>query len=184
MPDEISTVEEWRQIPGWEGLYSVSNLGRVRSERRVIPHSVTGTYTVAGRVLRPGIGFNGYRLCIFRHRGKSKAWHVHRIVALAWIGKPPEDGAMVLHTNGDPHDNRPDNLRYGTHADNMADMVRHGRSRRGTSNSQNKLTREQVLEIRSLCAEGTRVADVAIRYGITRACVSLIQRRVNWAWLK
>lgn len=51
---------------------------------------------------------------------------VHRLVALAFIGPCPE-GMEVLHINGEPDDNRLENLRYGTRAENVADTIRHGR---------------------------------------------------------
>lgn len=111
---------------GWESEYEVSTLGVVRS----LPHRVTrknGTpYTVRGGNLRPGPSGTGGHLRVGLWRnGKCTDGPIHQLVIEAFLGPCP-DGLEILHRNGDPTDNRLENLRYGTHAENMADMTKHG----------------------------------------------------------
>ena len=115
-------MERWIPVPNQNG-YEVSSLGRVRSVDRTVPHPRSGQLTLRGRVLRANIAGNhrGYPTV---HLGQNNTKTVHSLVALAFLG-PPE-GRQVRHLNGDPHDNRLENLAYGTVEDNMADMVRHG----------------------------------------------------------
>jgi hypothetical protein len=102
-------METWKQIPGFEGYYEVSDRGQVR--------------TAAGRVLKP-INVRGYRMVHLHADGARSDRYVHRLVLAAFVG--PADTLHGLHRNGDPADNRLENLYYGTVKDNMADRTRHG----------------------------------------------------------
>lgn len=115
-------MERWLPIPGHDG-YEVSSLGQVRSMDRTVPHPRSGQLTLRGRMLKISIAgsHRGYPTV---HLGQGNTRTVHALMALAFLG-PPE-GRQVRHLNGDPHDNRLENLAYGTVKDNMADMVRHG----------------------------------------------------------
>lgn len=75
------------------------------------------------------VGFSkrGYRL-VNIHR---KQVFIHRLVALAFIGPQPEGKPLVRHLNGDPFDNRVENLSWGDGVENMADARRHGTLRTG-----------------------------------------------------
>ncbi len=128
------TSEHWLVIPGWEGFYEVSDLGRVRSMDRTLLVTIGqgGTYMTRrrGQILRqtPGTkGYLGVHLNNAPHRRCRK--ETHTLVLAAFAGPLP-DGVERLHSNGNQTDNRLTNLRYGTHAENMADILRHGRNRR------------------------------------------------------
>jgi hypothetical protein len=112
-------TEEWRDIPGYEDAYQVSDLGRVRSvERRVrlVPHpGIETTRRVPPRILKPGSKPDGHvSVCL----GKGNTKDVHLLVMLAFVGPRP-DGQETLHRNENPADNRLINLRYGTRSENM-----------------------------------------------------------------
>lgn len=114
--------EVWRPVVGWEGAYEVSSLGRVRSLDRVI---VTRRYKrrMSGRILTPSIDKNGYLFFSIRKKNVK----LHRVVCEAFHGNPPQGLSVVRHLNGDPGDNRPSNLMWGTRKENSADTKRHGR---------------------------------------------------------
>lgn len=118
----MTSTEEWRSIPG-HPMYDVSDQGRVRSW-------FIGSWSTARRseprILRPRPIQSGHLQ--LRLDGR-KSLLVHRLVALAFIGPPPFDGALVRHLDDDPLNNHPSNLAYGTKADNARDMVRNGGSR-------------------------------------------------------
>lgn len=107
------TEEIWRPIPGYAAQYEVSNHGRVRSLRhgkvRVLSCWATATGHLKVRV--------GGR--------KTNGKYVHQLVLLAFVGPRPE-GMVTRHLDGNPADNRPQNLAWGTQSENNYDAVRHG----------------------------------------------------------
>lgn len=113
--------EEWRAIPGWEGHYEASSLGRVRSLERVD----SAGRRVRGRVLSPSVRRSGYLHVLLWRGGRSETRYVHRLVTLAFVGPCPET-LEVCHLDGDPGNNRIENLRYDTSSANHLDAVRHG----------------------------------------------------------
>lgn len=118
--------EQWKPIPGWEGLYSASDMGRIRSEDRVVPHSTSGKLTIHGRTLRQKIDRKGYRrVSLSRGSDGVSTRLVHQLVMESFVGKRLL-GIDVCHNNGDPADNRLCNLRYDSRSGNMYDKRRHG----------------------------------------------------------
>lgn len=114
--------EEWRDIPGHEGKYQASSLGRIRSLDRYIE---TSAYTQfrKGKVLKPGSKKKGH---LYVSLGKGQRRYVHRLVAATFIGEIPP-GMLVRHLNDIPSDNRVENLAIGNMSDNLHDAVRNGR---------------------------------------------------------
>lgn len=123
-PTPMAEVEEWRAVVGWEGLYEVSSLGRVRSLPRQTSHGIVG-----GRVLKPSPNKrrNNY-LQVGLSNVTRRTAKVHVLVAAAFHGERP-DGMEIRHLDGDPANNAASNLRYGTKSENMLDAVRHGTHR-------------------------------------------------------
>lgn len=118
-------VEVWKEIDGFDGKYSVSDLGRVRSNDRIV-HSTSGQiYGVKGKILKCSPGNHGYRVASLWKDGKHHRQLVHRLVLEAFVGECP-DGMECCHNNGNPLDNRVENLRWGTSSDNTQDIIRHG----------------------------------------------------------
>lgn len=108
-------MEEWRDVPGWEGFYQVSNLGRVRSVDREVSYKNGYTRIWKGVVLNVRIGKDGYRKITLRNK-VSVTYRVARLVALAFpeiCGKYFE-GAQVDHKNTTPTDDRAENLMWVT----------------------------------------------------------------------
>jgi hypothetical protein len=102
---------EYRPIPGFPGLRASSD-GSIESDAK-------------GRWSRVGFLRKGY---VYVHHGGGQH-AAHRLIALAFHGEPT--GPLVRHLNGDPSDNRPDNLAWGTQLENMADAKRLGELRYG-----------------------------------------------------
>lgn len=99
----ISLAEEWRDIPGWEGMYQVSNLGRVRAIRV--------------KVLNPYKTRTGYLVATLWNGAEPTRHGVHRFVAQAFIPNPAGK-EQVNHINGDKSDNRVENLEWVTSQEN------------------------------------------------------------------
>ena len=112
-----ATQEEWRPVVGFKG-YEISSLGRVRSFRQ----------SPEGRIMRPNRITNGYLQVELRgENGARKGKLVHRLVLEAFIGPPPSDGLQACHNDGNQLNNRLDNLRWDTPAENTRDVFRHGK---------------------------------------------------------
>jgi hypothetical protein len=123
MPPDLPG-ERWLPIPGWEGYYSVSDMGRVRSEARAITHRDGKTQTRKGQLLRP-TEHNGRYQVRLKRPGYRQTCRVHQLVMLAFVGPCPP-GLEVCHTQGNALDNRLTGLRYDTSSNNRLDSVRHG----------------------------------------------------------
>jgi hypothetical protein len=109
--------EEWRDIPHYEGLYQVSNLGQIRSIDRVVRRGIGTTKMLKGIILNPLFQRNGYMFVILSKNGKTKRMAIHRAVALAFIPNP-DNKSEVNHINEDKRDNRVSNLEWITIHDN------------------------------------------------------------------
>lgn len=122
-------MEVWKPIPGYEGLYEVSSIGRVRSLDRV---STRNGYQVRRRGRLKSASQKDRRHLhpttkLTDRLGRPRSVQVHQLVALAFLGPRP-DGLQVCHYNDDPTDNRVANLRYDTPAANVADSIRNGKN--------------------------------------------------------
>lgn len=112
--------EIWKDIEGYEGLYQVSNLGRVKSLDRLVKTNINNVEErlFRGKELSYDIGKNGYvYVCLFLN-GKGKRKSIHRIVAEAFIPNP-DNKPQVNHINTIRADNRVENLEWCTHTENM-----------------------------------------------------------------
>lgn len=161
--------EEWRAVPGFEGAYEVSDQGRVRSLARRVRAVYRGsesTRSVPPCVLRPGRMPFGHQSVML---GKAAGSHcVHALVMLAFVGPPPT-GHEVRHLNGDPADNRLENLCYGTRGENTRDKKWHAGTRA------TKLWPEDVVRLKqSLRDGGESMQKIANRHGVSRSLVHAI----------
>jgi transposase len=174
MADSLNndSVEIWKPVPGWEGLYEVClSTQQVRSIRR-------------RRIMKPWRFPSGYITVHFRRPGESVQKYLHQIVCEVAHGPMPEGKECVRHLNGNARDNRPENLAWGTMKENARDMVEHGTSCRGRRNARNTMSEEDVLGIRRAAVSGESQASIAERYGITQGTVSQIVRGERWGWLE
>ena len=114
------TEERWLPVVGYEGLYEVSDLGRVRSLDRVSNATLR-----KGRILRQSKNTQG-RFQVGLHRDRRQTSKtVHKLVLEAFVGQAPP-GLEACHNNGNHEDNRLENLRWDTKSSNVLDQVRHG----------------------------------------------------------
>jgi HNH endonuclease/NUMOD4 motif len=172
-----TTDEYWLPIPGYEGFYSVSSTGRVRTEPRTVTLKTGRTMPVKARILRCGpTGKGGYPRFNAGVNGKSKVLFVHQCVMLAFVGPPPS-GHEVIHYDGDPVNNRLDNLLYGTRAQTIDNAKRRGTFPRYEDRPGAVLTREQARII----AGSSKKADfLANRFGVKRGTIQQIRQGLTW----
>lgn len=120
-----SSSEEWRPVIGYEGIYEVSSIGRVKSLDRVIFMKTGGTSHRKGILLALRGTPSGHSEVKLSRNSSPKTKLVHQLVCESFYGPRPE-GMEVRHLNDDPSDNRVQNLRWGTRSENSLDRVRNG----------------------------------------------------------
>lgn len=168
-------IEEWRDIPGYEGCYQASSFGRIRSLDRTITHIDHWGRTVArhkkGKILRLAKQSNGY---LFIQLGRaSSQTTIHALVALTYLGDRPHDHD-IHHINDQKTDNRSVNLEYIPESDHMS-MHLKGNTRTA------KITEDQAREIFRLYHEEHRTASqIAPLYDISTSSVLRIKRGEAW----
>lgn len=173
----MENSEEWRDIPSYEGLYQVSNLGRVKS----LPKAVLDP---SGRIRR-------YGERILKQQPVSKYGHlkvglykdavctellVHRLLLMTFVRMPCE-GEEALHGDGNPTNNLLENLRWGSSKENSEDCRNHGTLARGTSLPQTKLTEDDVLAIR---ADGRSSNIISLDYDVSARHIRTIKANKLW----
>lgn len=168
---------EWREIPDWPE-YEVSEDGAVR---RV----AGGLGSRKGRRLRAWRNVQTGYFCVQLWReNRRKGMTVHRLVALAFLGRPPSEKYVVAHIDGSRDNNHHANLRWATQKENMADTLVHGTHNRGTRNGQAKLDEICVRAIRKMDAMNIPHRVVAEGFGICRQTVDDIVNGRRWGHLR
>ena len=113
-----SIAEVWKDIQGYEGLYQVSNFGRVKSLGRFVDNLVRGHYWQEERILKTCKRTNGYIGVGLCKDGKAKNFNIHRLVAIAFIPNL-ENLPQIDHINAIKTDNTVKNLRWVTAKENI-----------------------------------------------------------------
>lgn len=121
--------EVWKDIPNYEGLYQVSNLGRIKSITHFVENKTTygGIYTVRGKIINPKVD-KGYYRCSLTKNKEKKMVAVHRMVAMAFIPNP-ENKPFINHINGNTKDNRMENLEWCTQKYNIQQSFKNGQQK-------------------------------------------------------
>lgn len=158
---------EMMPIPGCPGYFATAD-GHVYSEK-------------SDRVLAERVSRLGYKRVNLSLSGVHCTREVHQLVMEAWKGEA-ESGYRILHGPGGIHDNRPENLRYGTQYDNMQDKKRDGTDPKGSRNPSAKMDEEKVLELRKDWAEGawSSQREAAEYFGISPRTISSILQGKLW----
>jgi hypothetical protein len=155
--------EVWQHVPGFGGMYEISNLGRVWSNR-------------SNKLMSLSIANTGY----YQVNLAGKICHPHCLVLEAFVGPRPYK-YDACHANGCKTDNRLENLRWDTRAGNMADAIKHGKTNRGERSPFAKLTESDVRQIREL---PNTQAEIARKFNISREHVRDIRLGKRWAHLQ
>lgn len=168
-------IGEWRDIPGYEGVYQASDTGLIRRVADL------GRRDLARRILAQSIDEDGYHKVELRSNNRRRKFGVHQLVALAFIGTCP-DGYEVNHIDLDKGNNIPLNLEYITHAQNIKHAHEFGdiKNARGVAHGLAKLNEQQVSEIKRLLAEKQQQKVIAARFGVNHRTIYSIASGRTW----
>lgn len=167
--------ERWREIPGYPN-YLISDFGRVwlrKSRYRTKSHLLKQSLSYGRRCVVLGVIKPGHRIASWR------MFLVHRLVLEVFVGPCPL-GMWCCHWDGNPLNNRLENLRWGTPKENAADAIRHGTFVRGSKNGCAKLTESAVREIHRLRKQGWILDRLARRFGVSLTSIWYVVRGRTW----
>lgn len=163
-------VEIWRAVSRYEGIYSVSNLGRVKSVRN-------------GRIMRHVLGSDGYPTVKLCRAGTQTRFRVHRLVCQEFNGPAPSPDMDAAHLDGDRLNPAAANLAWTSRAENMAHKWLHGTQQAGEGGAGSKLTDADVAALRHDAAADPRLTftELGARYGVHRTQAMRIVKRHQWS---
>lgn len=159
--------EEWRAVVGWEGLYEVSSLGKVKSIRN-------------NKLLKCFEDKLGRQQCTLSVNNKQNYCRVHRLVAQAFIPNP-EDKPFINHIDNNPANNDVKNIEWCTPLENMLHKSKQGRGNQvsGEKHPAHKLTTLEVIEIKELLKLKSYI-EVGKLFNINRTTIYDILKNKTW----
>ena len=166
------TQEIWKDICGYEGIYQISNLGRVKSLKRIIECYNGKLFSINSKILKssPG-GTSPYLIVNLCRKGKRKHALVHRLVAESFIGKIPSK-YEVNHKNGIVSDNREDNLEICSHQKNIDHSIYFGlKNDYGEKSNNAKLTNKEANIIRVRWKNGEMQKTLATEFSVSKQTI-------------
>jgi hypothetical protein len=173
---QFTSPEEWRGVVGFEGLYEVSNHGRVgsltcRGHRRETP-----------LVLKTMAHCGYQRVNMYRHDGgKFRSRRVHQLVLESFVGPAPAGHTHAAHIDGDRMNNRLSNLKWATPKENAFHKQLHGRAMRRSGHTQAKAMEDDIEAIRAMvkCGRFSK-SFIASLFGLTASTIGDICAGRSW----
>lgn len=170
---------ELRPIPGYEGLYAVTQDGRVWSQPRVVVRRNGVPMTVRGRWMKPILRDDGYHVVTVHRGAEQRHILVHRAVAAAWLPVPAEDQNEVNHKDAVRTHNGMPNIEWCTRLENVHHAIAMGRMRYRTP-ARRAAQRRLALTKRKLSAEQAQLVRHQLAAG---ASCRAIAQQLDVAWL-
>lgn len=176
MIDSPETAPEiWKAVPGFEGKYEVSNMGRVRS----LTHA-RGPRKVPrpNKVWRDKDGYATVSLCVGKS-GKTQYLRVNRLVLMAF-DRLPVGKEQAAHNNGDNQNDCLSNLRWASRSENEQDKFRHGTAPLGEKCPWSTISDEQARQVKSMIQQGLKPKQILEAVGCSLAIYKNIRFGSSW----
>jgi|SRR5690554_810142 len=168
--------EIWKDIPGFEGYYQASSLGRIKSVKRSVErrnNHKNGIWVYKSKIIKPRLSTWGYyQVSLYTEHGRNQPF-VHRIIAFTFI-ENPRNKPQVNHKNGIKTDNRIENLEWCTHSENNKHAYDAG-LKKGITKRKYKLSDENVLYIRK--NKNITGKELAKKFNVSESAISNIRLR-------
>lgn len=179
-------VEVWKDIKDFEGLYQVSNLGRVRSLDRTVyqinPRSGNYfTFNYKGKILKQ-MNMSGYLVVSLSKDNIKNKYKIHRLVALSFLSNP-ENKREVNHIDGDKFNNNLSNLEWATSRENQIHAYETGLQLTGAFHGRSKLSEEDAIWILKNHIKGDLkfgASALARKFGIDKSSLCDLVNRKTW----
>ena len=172
--------EIWKDIKGYEGLYQISDLGRVKSLERFVKNK-NGLRLVKESIKKTHI-YQGYECVGIYKDNISKTFRVHALVANCFLGK--KSGFVINHIDGVKTNNHLSNLEFITQNENMDHAVKIGLIKHfGEKNINSKITDSDAFKIK-FQSIGLTKKHLSKKYGISVKSIYLIQNSKTWKHIK
>lgn len=159
-------IEEWRDVPGFDGLYSVSNTGLARRNSIQRTSSKGVKFVIKPRVLKFDSINGGYLRVTFSLNNSTQRFIIHRLVASVFLDNP-EGKPFVNHIDGDKTNNRVENLEWCTSSENE----KHSYNILGKINHNRKLSSVAIDDIRKNLVKGLNTVYFMEKYSVCRNTV-------------
>lgn len=166
----------WKNIPEYENLYMISDTGKIKriSTRYGNP---------SRRILKQTLDIHNYLYVTLSKNGICKKHKVHKLVLVSFTGpRPPE--MVARHLDGNKHNNKLNNLLWGTRVENEKDKIKHGRFNHGISlgskHGKSKLTEEDVIKIKHMLKNNENQHTIAKMFNVHHTTISCIKRNIIW----
>ena len=130
--------EIWKDIAGYENLYQVSNLGRVKS--------LGNDRTRKEKILKPIKNRNGYLKVYLSKKGKQKAYYIHRLVAQAFVQNDSLFNTDINHKDENPLNNNAENLEWCDRQHNINFGTRNERAAKSNTNNPKRCKKVKCIE--------------------------------------
>lgn len=163
--------EIWKPLLGYEGIYSTSNLGRLRIE--------TGSNSTPAGTITIGSKSTRYRKVSLRKNGIRISKDIHVLIAETFISPRPT-GMYVNHIDGNKQNNCVSNLEWVTPKQNSRQSVLAGRHHKGSQIFGARLKEQDIQLILSLLSNGISCAEIGRRYHVSRQVISHVKNNRSW----
>ncbi|KCY49755.1 MULTISPECIES: NUMOD4 domain-containing protein [Bacteria] len=172
-------MENWKAVLGYEGIYEVSNLGRIKSLSRPTTNKIQPF--IQEKILKTRIGKTGYEIVGLSKDGKQKTCKVHRLVASAFCDNP-FNKPHVNHKNGIKLDNHFSNLEWVTASENAIHSFSNGLSQPtvGENSSLATITAPQANNVRELILSNMPLNEISTLTNIPLNIVNSIRSGKTW----
>ena len=163
--------EIWKDIEGYEGLYQVSNIGRVKS-------------LTTGNLKALTLFKNSYHKLVLYKHNKQSTFYIHQLVAKAFIHNP-DNKITINHIDGNKLNNNVNNLEWTTYLENMTHAIKNNLINNvGESNRGSKLSESQVIEIDNII-KNKKISQekIAKLFNVNATTIHNIKYRKKWKYL-
>lgn len=165
--DEEIINEVWKDVVGYETLYEISSLGRVKSVERNITRIDGRNFFVKQKILIATPDAKGYLRVVLHKNNIGETKKVHRLVLESFLKNPNIKQNHVNHLNFNKADNRLENLEWVSREENFKHAIVNG-------HFGHKLKSEDIIEIKRLAKIGIKTTDLAKQYSVSIGLICLV----------
>lgn len=179
--------EIWKETLGYEGMYAISNYGRLKGIKRTIKASnqfVDFDRTINEKIYKPSINGSGYFTVALSKNGTSKTYLLHRLVAETFI-KNEKNKKEVNHKDGNKINNAVSNLEWLSSKENKTHAKKKGLGYLGGERCvQSILKNDDINGIRLLLKCGLSQSKIGNLYGVSQGAIQKINKNKTWSHVK